>query len=928
MKKILLITAAILTIGITAQAGTVSQKEARQTALKFFKKAMNKQGKKLLSNGRQLSSSAITLEQARSEGDTPLYYVYNVGKGDGFAIVSAVEETPQILGYSLNGNIDSDNMPSNMKTFMDSYAKSLKALADDPELAAKTMEEISSISTEGRETIDSLIKTTWAQGEPYNLYCPIGVNSNGDTVHCITGCVATAMAQVMKYYNDEKGWFTKSKEIYESSTELTFKDTTFNFADCKYLYNNANPEADSTKAVALLIRYCGAAVDMTYDVSNSTAYSESVAPVINKYFAGDDDIKALFFHRDDYSNQQWDSIVYNEIQHKRPLLFSGKNTIGGHEFVCDGYNANEGKYHINWGWSGIYNGYFDLRFLSVVTSNKDHNYSCNNSFVTILPTAEAKETNPTELKITSIDYYLKDIENGLNDAKWIIYVSLKNLSDSILNIHPGYVVTDPAGKKLFSCSLDTICGINPYGYLNCPYIEIGIDSIRKKIDATGDKSDYYKLNITIDENCDTYLDYSNCYNYYFSYTKDTFYLRPNVSWEWISEFKDMDGVNTFKGVEVKLKKMPLETENVYAKIEAEEVFIFEEELTEPETVYTIKAVDNGTSDKRGKCEIKLANGVVIGNVKYPDIDRSAAISSININGIEKQDNGIYRVESDTLNITAKLSKISEFCTENNLTFPSTPGLAELQWEINTGTKCFFLAKASGIRPVCVFPASDERNADNTEIEISSTLTRTALIDSIKSHGLTGDTLRLSAATDSMGLFRPAFYDFFSYYIYLDEKNDSVYLISPIISGKPEYEDSTKKFHLGFIPILNNPFRENTSREPVGAIMTLFNGNDTCWIGHTNFDYIEIDTAEFKIKALEKYKDTTLNGTYSYEVKLYNGIVIDTGTITIDSSAAIKEAETEEKTAKGIYNLRGQTLQNEPQQGLYIKNGKVTAPKRQ
>jgi len=104
MKKILLITAAILTIGITAQAGTVSQKEARQTALKFFKKAMNKQGKKLLSNGRQLSSSAITLEQARSEGDTPLYYVYNVGKGDGFAIVSAVEETPQILGYSLNGN--------------------------------------------------------------------------------------------------------------------------------------------------------------------------------------------------------------------------------------------------------------------------------------------------------------------------------------------------------------------------------------------------------------------------------------------------------------------------------------------------------------------------------------------------------------------------------------------------------------------------------------------------------------------------------------------------------------------------------------------------------------------------------------------------------------------------------------------------------
>jgi len=527
-----------------------------------------------------------------------------------------------------------------------------------------------------------------------------------------------------------------------------------------------------------------------------------------------------------------------------------------------------------------------------------------------------------------------------DDTILSISLTLKQYTDSILMLYPGYVVTDPNGKELISCRPDTIWNIEPGTEGLSDAIKINIDSLRAKLDSANQKCDYYKLNITIDKDCRTYLDYTNCYNYYFSCTKDTFYLHPNVSLEWL-ETKDADKAEAFLGAKVKLQKMPLEKDNVFAKILCyntdfynllvtgikDNLFAFEEELTESETIYTIKSVNKNrkTSYSYPKQTIKLENGVEICEVIYPKKDYASYVTYINLNDIEKINNELYRIKSDTIYLSATLQNANKLRTQPNNDI-------DLYWERRINEpKCFFLSKASGIKPQCTFAATGVLNEDSTKMSIRTSITRTALIDSIKSHGLSGDTLRLSPAVDELGYFRPYYYFYYDYFIYLDENKDSLYVIPHIkVTGESIYS-SSDTIKVPFEPILNNPFRDGyPNYEIIGVTLTLFNGNDTCWIGDNHNRVSSLVSKEIKIIPLEKYKGITLNGTYNYEVKLFNGLVIDIGTITIDSSAAIKEteAEAEEKTAKGIYNLQGQKIQNEPQQGLYIKNGKVTAPKQQ
>jgi len=502
-------------------------------------------------------------------------------------------------------------------------------------------------------------------------------------------------------------------------------------------------------------------------------------------------------------------------------------------------------------------------------------------------------------------------------------------------LYPRYVVTDPNGIELFSSPIRYVVWDIEPNTIDLKDLEINIDSLRAKLDSANQKCNYYKLNITIDKDCKTYLDYTNCYNYYFSCNKDTFYMRPNVSWEWLpSESKDADMAEAFIGAKVKLKKMPLEKDNVYAKIKCSnfdgDLFVFEKELTESETIYTIKSVykSQEASYSYPKDDITLVNGVKIGEAIYPKTDNASAITYININDIEKISNELYRIKSDTICLSAKLQNANKLRTQ-----PKNE--IDEYWKKRIEMpKSFFLSKASGIKPQCTFAAIGVLSEDSTEMTVSAAITRTALIDSIKSHGLSGDTLRLSAAVDELGYFRPYLYMFYDYFIYFDENKDSLYVIPNIkITGEPEYysSNSSDTIRVPFEPILNNPFRDrNPNFEFIGAIITLFNDNDNCWIGNSRYKGFSLNKGIIRIYPENEYKGITLNGTYNYEIKLYNGLVIDTGTITIDSSSAIKEtkAEAEEKAAKGIYNLQGQKIQDEPQQGLYIKNGKVTLPKRQ
>ncbi len=294
--------------------------------------------------------------------DVVYYYIFNVGDNNGFVIVSGDDIATPILGYSNSGSYDSNNLPPNFKYWMD-YLKSGIGYAINENLVAdaKTKAEWSTYFTNNTsilrssQAVSPLIETAWDQDSPYNDLCPsVGAQKT------VTGCVATAMAQVMKYYNypvagtGSKGYTTNTRGIVISPV---------NFAagyDWNSMTNTYSASSTTTAktAVATLMYHCGVSVDMDYDISSAGGSGASdMAPgkALITYFGYDQSIQ--FKQRIFYTDNEWHNILKQEINARRPVLYSGINPTSGHSFICDGYD-DLGKFHFNWGWGGYLDGYF------------------------------------------------------------------------------------------------------------------------------------------------------------------------------------------------------------------------------------------------------------------------------------------------------------------------------------------------------------------------------------------------------------------------------------------------------------------------------------------------------------------------------------------------------------------------------------------
>ena len=228
---------------ISAGAQQINEQQALEKAQAFMK-------------GKQFKSSnkVRSLSRARSKAaDKESMYVFNVENKGGFVIVSGDERTEPILGYSTSGEIDYDNMPDNLRTWLEGYEAQIKAINENPKLARKK-------TGSEKAAIAPLIQTKWGQGSPYNLLCPVY-----DEVRSVTGCVATALAQVMYYHK----WPNSSTAIpgYTTTTrEIQFEElpaTTFEWEKMKlaYEYDDTGESAD---AVAKLMLYCGQSMGTDY----------------------------------------------------------------------------------------------------------------------------------------------------------------------------------------------------------------------------------------------------------------------------------------------------------------------------------------------------------------------------------------------------------------------------------------------------------------------------------------------------------------------------------------------------------------------------------------------------------------------------------------------------------------------------------------
>ena len=293
------------------------------------------------------------------------YYVYNNPDG-GWVIIAADDRINPVLGYSDNGSFSLDDMPDNLKWWMAGLADAVEevrtsgAEASDAARAAWRSLRSDPVTPESEQKVLETAK--WYQEWPYNEKCPIVA---GENKRALTGCVATAMAIIMRYNR----WPERGKGLiggYVTGTYQTYIPS-FYLDDHVYDWDNmpltdgetAGWADDQIREVSQLIYDCGVSVTMDYSERyGSSAYEGDVPEAMIGNFSYSDDIQYLY--RSAYSLNEWFTVMRNEIDAERLILYCGSSDTGGHAFVCDGYDAQDSRLHINWGWGGVADGYYTL----------------------------------------------------------------------------------------------------------------------------------------------------------------------------------------------------------------------------------------------------------------------------------------------------------------------------------------------------------------------------------------------------------------------------------------------------------------------------------------------------------------------------------------------------------------------------------------
>lgn len=279
----------------------------------------------------------------------PAIYVFEAAKGPGYMVLSADDCAMPLLGYSDEGALVGDSLPPALEWWLQEYSKQIQWLNDNGLKAQKR-------SSAERPAIAPMLTTEWDQGEPFNNQCPLY-----GTQRTYTGCVATAMAQVMNYWKypeKGKGTITYQSESIQKRLSLDLSLRKFDWDNMLDIYADNNWTEEQANAVAYLMKAAGFSVRMDYGIDSSGALAMNIAKALKRYFNYDPNLS--YEIRACYSLSQWEEMIYNNLRDCGPILYGGGSYIGGgHSFVCDGYDGN-GYFHFNWGWTGMSNGYFSL----------------------------------------------------------------------------------------------------------------------------------------------------------------------------------------------------------------------------------------------------------------------------------------------------------------------------------------------------------------------------------------------------------------------------------------------------------------------------------------------------------------------------------------------------------------------------------------
>ena len=367
MKRL---TISFLMLSITF--GVMAEPVGKQAALYTAQSYMLAKGKVINSVQKPFKAARNAASQATG-ADEAYYYVFNAGGDNGYVIVSGDDRTEPILGYVDHGSFDPENIPENMRSWLQLYADQIKYIVDndikpdDPRLKKRNKVQGT------KHSVGELLTTRWNQGQPYNILCPNYYTDKDNDEHRYpaTGCTATAMAQVLYFYKYPE----KTKAIIPAhSNTYTLQDGTRKTVSVKAIPRNTiidwdnmrntyswngedNANAQDT-AVAQLMLMCGQSVKMGWGPSSGANFD---AEVFIKYFGYDN--SAHREYRNDYSIDDWFDMIYKDIAEGYPVCFAGFSSGGGHAFVLDGFDG-ENLFHVNWGWGGGSNGWFLVGILN------------------------------------------------------------------------------------------------------------------------------------------------------------------------------------------------------------------------------------------------------------------------------------------------------------------------------------------------------------------------------------------------------------------------------------------------------------------------------------------------------------------------------------------------------------------------------------
>ena len=457
MKKYLLVVGAAMLAALSVTAESVDKEQAQMAVARFLS---THAPRSIQASVRPLQVDYV--KPSAIKADAADYYVLNADDGSAFYIVSGDDRAREVLAWGDHA-LDMNNVPCNLQWLLDHYAEEIEWLHAHPDASVERP------SLDATLRVDPLLVCTWSQGTPYNDQCPV---YKGE--HCVTGCIATAMAQVMYYWKfpDElpplPAYVAHAYNIVVPALPGTQLDWDNMLDGYTLEYNDEHAEAVST-----LMRYCGQGASMEYGTngSGSGCWNQMVGMQVFGY-----NLSASIVHRRDYSNEEWEAFLHEDLSKGYPVLYSGYGDAGGHAFVVDGCIGS--YYHVNWGWEGGGNDYYSIDAFVVSGMSFQSNQEMIHD---LYPFVYGTDVRPYDFETGGVCYKIKGNEVAVvnREERYGSYSGSVVVPETVSYNGVNYPVTEVAnGAFRESAALTSVMlpksikRIGKYAFKNCKALTV------------------------------------------------------------------------------------------------------------------------------------------------------------------------------------------------------------------------------------------------------------------------------------------------------------------------------------------------------------------------------------------------------------------------------------------------------------------------